>query len=29
MSVIAMTTDVQTVVMNGNSVNMSDMIVSW
>ena len=29
MSVIAITTDVQTVVMNGNSVNMSDMIVSW
>ena len=29
MLIIARTTGVQTVVMNGNSVNMSDMIVSW
>ena len=28
MLIIARTTGVQTVVMNGNSVNMSDMIVS-
>jgi len=29
MLIIARTTGVQTVVINGNSVNMSHMIVSW
>jgi len=29
MLIIARTTDVQTVVINGNSVNVSHMIMSW